>query len=112
MNDLRAAFGTLFGAPPETGTEELVTTLKETADTRLVRIVSTGQATQEGVWYDQDDNEWVVVLQGRAGLRIDGEDSVRVLSAGDYVDIPARLRHRVEWTDADEPTVWLAFHYR
>ncbi len=112
MADLRAAFGTLFGDLPEAGGDEMVTTLKDTDETRFVRIISTGQATPEGVWYDQDDNEWVVVLRGRAGLKFEGEDAVRVLSAGDYVDIPAGLRHRVEWTDADEPTVWLAFHYR
>lgn len=112
MTTPRAAFGNLFQSAPETGVEEVVTTLLETAGARLVRIVSTGQATPEGVWCDQDDNEWVVVLSGRAGLRIDGEDRVRVLSAGDFIDIPAHLRHRVEWTDADEPTVWLALHYR
>jgi cupin 2 domain-containing protein len=112
MTTPRAAFGNLFERLPETGVEEAVTTLLETAGARLVRIVSAGHATPEGVWYDQDDNEWVVVLSGAAGLRIDGEDEVRVLTAGDFVDIPAHLRHRVEWTAAGEPTVWLAFHYR
>ncbi len=102
----------LFDNLPSGGEDEELTTLLEAGASRLVRIVSTGQATPEGVWYDQDDSEWVVVLRGRAGLRIAGEDQVRVLSAGDYVDIPAGLRHRVEWTDADQPTVWLALHYR
>ncbi len=102
----------LFDDPPSGGAGEELTTLMAAGATRLVRIVSTGQATPEGEWLDQDDNEWVVVLRGRAGLRIAGEDAVRVLSAGDYLDIPAHVRHRVEWTDADEPTVWLALHYR
>ena len=101
----------LFDRLPGSGSDEELTTLVERAGSKLVRIVSTGQATPKGVWYDQDDNEWVVVLRGGAGLRIEGEDDVRVLSAGDYVDIPAGLRHRVEWTDTDEPTVWLALHY-
>ena len=101
----------LFDALPTAGLDEDVTTLLRTGGARLVRIVSTGQATPDGEWYDQDDNEWVVVLRGSAGLRIEGEDDVRVLSAGDYVDIPAHIRHRVEWTDAAEPTVWLALHY-
>ncbi len=109
-HDIRSA--NLFDHAPTGGPDEDVTTLLETSGARLVRIVSAGQATPEGVWYDQDDNEWVVVLRGSAGLRIEGEDDVRVLSAGDYVDIPAHIRHRVEWTDADEPTVWLALHYR
>ena len=102
----------LFDDLQTAGSDEDVTTLLGTSGARLVRIVSTGQATPEGVWYDQDDNEWVVVLRGSAGLRVEGEDDVRVLSAGDYVDIPAHIRHRVEWTDADAPTVWLALHYR
>ncbi len=102
----------IFDHMPSGGGDEDVTTLLEAAGARLVRIVSTGQATPDGEWYDQDDNEWVVVLRGSAGLRVEGEDDVRVLSAGDYVDIPAHIRHRVEWTDADAPTVWLALHYR
>ena len=101
----------LFDFVTTDGADEDMTTLLTTPGARLVRIVSTGQATPEGDWYDQDDNEWVVVLRGRAGLRIDGEDEVRVLSVGDYIDLPAGLRHRVEWTDADESTVWLALHY-
>ncbi len=102
----------LFDPMPGGGPDEDVTTLLKAGGAVLVRIVSTGQATPEGVWLDQDDNEWVVVLRGGAGLRFEGEDEVRVLSAGDYVDIPAGRRHRVEWTDAGEPTVWLALHYR
>ncbi len=102
----------IFDSLPAGGPDEAVTTLLEAGASRLVRIVSAGQATPDGEWYDQDDNEWVVVLRGAAGLRIEGEDAPRVLSAGDWVDIPAHLRHRVEWTDADEPTVWLALHHR
>ncbi len=101
----------LFDSPPSGGESEELTTLMAAGATRLVRIVSTGQATPEGEWLDQDDNEWVVVLRGSAGFKVEGENDVRVLSAGDYVNIPAHIRHRVEWTDADEPTVWLALHY-
>jgi len=79
---------------------------------RLERIVSTGQATPEGQWYDQDADEWVLVLSGSAGLRFEGEEHPRELRPGDYVDIPAHQRHRVEWTDPHEPTVWLALHYQ
>ena len=108
-NDIQSA--NLFDFVPTGGADEDMTTLLTTPGARLIRIVSTGQATPVGDWYDQDDNEWVVVLRGRAGLRIDGEDDIRILSEGDYVDLPTGLRHRVEWTDADEPTVWLALHY-
>lgn len=75
------------------------------------RIVSTGQASPPGFWYDQDWVEWVVVLAGEAGLRIEGEAAPRSLSPGDHVELPPRVRHRVEWTSADPPTVWLAVHW-
>ena len=77
---------------------------------RIERIVSTGQATPPGEWLDQQDDEWVALLAGRAGLRIEGEADVRVLAPGDWVLLRARQRHRVEWTEAGEPTVWLAVH--
>jgi len=103
--------GNLFDELPESLDEEAVETLMSSGAMRLVRIVSTGQATAEGEWYDQDDWEWVVLLKGAAGLRIEGEAEVRALAPGDFVHIPAHMRHRVEWTAADEPTVWLALHY-
>ena len=70
-----------------------------------------GQASQRGFWYDEDWDEWVVVLSGAAGLLVAGEDGPRTLRAGDHVHLPAHRRHRVEWTDAAEPTVWLAVHF-
>ena len=76
------------------------------------RIVSTGQASPPGFWYDQDWTEWVVVLAGEAGLRIEGEAAPRTLRVGDHVELPAHVRHRVEWTLADPPTVWLAVHWK
>jgi cupin 2 domain-containing protein len=78
---------------------------------RIERIVSTGQATAQGEWLCAARAEWVVLLRGSAALRFDGEDAARVLTVGDYVGIPANCRHRVEWTDAAGPTVWLAVHY-
>ncbi len=78
----------------------------------LERIISAGQATPPGQWYEQETHEWVVVLSGSAGLLVEGEAAVRVLKPGDYVHLPAHCRHRVEWTDADQSTVWLALHYR
>ena len=105
--------GNLFaGIDEEKRDEELLTTLAERPGGRIERIVSTGQASPPGFWYDQDWGEWVVLLSGAARLRVADEDEPRHLGPGDWVDIPAHCRHRVEWTDPDQPTVWLAVHSR
>jgi len=64
----------------------------------------------EGFWYDQDQHEWVVVLKGSARMRF--EDNEVEMKPGDFVNIPAHKRHRVDWTTPDEPTIWLAVHYQ
>ncbi len=76
-----------------------------------MRIVSTGQATPEGEWLDQDDNEWVLVLSGSAVISFAGDADPKPLRPGDHLHIPAHVRHRVEQTDLKQPTVWLALHY-
>ncbi|MGE5503476.1 MAG: cupin domain-containing protein [Actinomycetota bacterium] len=102
--------GNLLADLPAGGAEEDFATLLAGTGFRLLRIVSLGHATPAGQWYDQSDDEWVMVVSGRAGLRIEGEAAERRLGPGDWVLLPAGLRHRVEWTDADRPTVWLALH--
>ncbi len=82
------------------------------SSTRIERIVSSGQASPPGFWYDQDEGEWVVLLTGAARLLIEGEETPRTLRPGDWIDLPPHCRHRVEWTSPDEETVWLAVHYR
>jgi cupin 2 domain-containing protein len=79
---------------------------------RVERIVSTGHVTPPGEWLEQDADEWVVLLRGRARLRIDGEAVPHDLKPGHHVVLRAHVRHRVEWTDDLGPTVWLAVHYR
>ncbi|MCC6472798.1 MAG: cupin domain-containing protein [Burkholderiales bacterium] len=81
------------------------------AGLRIERIVSTGQSSPAGFWYEQEGGEWVALLRGEARLRFEDEHEARVLKPGDFVDIAARRRHRVEWTHPHEPTVWLAVHY-
>ena len=95
-------------APPIDG--ELTETLCHLPGLRIERIVSTGQATPDGEWYDQDSDEWVLLVAGTARLLIDGEDRERELAAGDWLLLPAHCRHRVTWTERDPPTVWLAIH--
>ena len=89
--------------------DELFTTLLEAANVRIERLVSHGHASAPDFWYDQDQHEWVVVLKGAARLRF--EDGTVKIKPGDYINIPAHKRHRVEWTTPDEPTIWLAVHY-
>jgi len=79
---------------------------------RIERIVSRGQASPPGFWYDQAEAEWVVVLAGAARLRFQDEAEARVLGPGDWLDIAPHRCHRVEWTDPTGPTVWLAVFYR
>lgn len=108
---MRGDSGNLFSGLPEgQQTGEALDILLAGGEFRLVRIVSTGQATLQGEWYDQAEAEWVVLLQGAAGLRFEDEAAERVMGVGDWVSIPAHRRHRVEWTAPDEPTVWLALH--
>ena len=101
----------LFAGIPATLPDELVETVLTAPGVRIERIVSLGQASAPGFWYDQDRPEWVVLLCGAARLRFENEDHARDLKPGDYLDIPAHRRHRVEWTDPTTPTVWLAVHY-
>lgn len=101
----------LFADLPRALIDERFDFLVDSGRVRLERIVSTGHVTSAGQWFDQDANEWVAVLRGRARLRFEDEPEPCVLGPGDYVLIPAHRRHRVEWTDPDEPTVWLALHY-
>jgi cupin 2 domain-containing protein len=78
---------------------------------RIERIVSHGQTSPPGFWYDQAEAEWVVVLRGAARLRFEDESAPRALRAGDCVEIAPHRRHRVEWTDPAGPTVWLAVYF-
>lgn len=102
-------FINLYSDLPTKLLEELFTPLLVAANVRIERIVSHGHASPEGFWYDQDQSEWVVLLKGAARLRF--EDDVVELKPGDFVNIPARKRHRVDWTTPDEPTIWLAVFY-
>ncbi len=101
----------LFSKIPEFVREEVFETILETEYLKLERILSSGQSTPPGKWYDQEGNEWVVLLQGSAGLLFEGEKEARVMHPGDAILIPAGRRHRVEWTDSNELTIWLALHY-
>lgn len=78
---------------------------------RIQRIISKGHSTPDDQWYDQDKDEWVILLQGSAGLLFEGSDIPIKLQPGDYLHIPAHVKHRVEWTDNNIETIWLAVRY-
>ena len=98
----------LLSALPPKAADETIDILAIAEGVRLERIVSHGQASPEGFWYDQKEAEWVLVLSGRAGLRIEGEADERELMPGDCLYLSQHCRHRVTWTDPNQPTVWLA----
>jgi cupin 2 domain-containing protein len=90
--------------------EELIQTLLSTPQVRIERIISQGHVSPPGFWYDQAEDEWVLLIQGAARLQID--DGMVELKPGDFLSIPAHRKHRVGWTTPDQPTIWLAIYYR
>jgi len=100
----------LFDNIPDFLAEELFTDLAGNRNVTIRRIVSTGQASPAEGWYDQDDNEWVIVLKGEAKLELEDEGVIE-MQTGSYLNIPAHKRHRVLWTTPVTETVWLAVHY-
>ena len=102
----------LYNPPPRhEGGGEFVEPLAGAGRTWVERIVSHGEASPAGFWYDQDDHEFVAVLQGATRLRFEGPDEEVTMGPGDQLTIAAHRRHRVEWTTPDGPTVWLVVFF-
>jgi cupin 2 domain-containing protein len=97
---------------PDATTEEAFRTLLTADGFRVERIVSQGQASPPGFWYDQDQSEWVVLLEGSAAIEFEGRAEPVQLRRGSCLNIPAHARHRVAQTAPNEKTIWLAIHYR
>jgi cupin 2 domain-containing protein len=89
--------------------KEVVQTLIQAADVRIERIISHGHASAPDFWYDQPQSEWVILLKGAARLQF--KDGLVEMKPGDFINIPAFTKHRVDWTTPDEPTVWLGVRY-
>lgn len=100
----------LYDDIPAALPQEVYTELLKSGSVRIERILSLGQASPESGWYDQDEHEWVLVLQGEGELTFENGDCIR-LAAGDCLNIPAHSRHRVSWTDPTQVTIWLAVFY-
>ncbi|MDF3129065.1 cupin domain-containing protein [Kiritimatiellaeota bacterium B1221] len=100
----------IFQNLPADLSQEVFEQLAGKGTTRVERIVSAGQSAPEEGWFDPEDHEWVIVLQGEACLEMEGTPPFQ-LKEGDYVSIPAQTRHRVLSTSADPLTIWLAVHF-
>lgn len=108
MNDVINIFENI----PDHIPEELFQEILQTKNFKVERIVSRGHSSPDNEWYDQEENEWIILLKGSAGLLFEGDEKVVVLRSGDYINIPLHSKHRVEWTDPNMETVWLAFYYK
>lgn len=108
----RSELNNLFSGLPESLPEELTEVLAEDRRIRIERIISTGQASPPGFWYDQDEEEWVSLLKGAARLLFADNDQSVDLQAGDHLLIPAHRKHRIEWTSSTETTLWLAVFWK
>ncbi len=102
--------GNLFNQIPSDLSEEVFETLAQSSEVKIERIISNGQASPKSGWYDQEKDEWVIVLKGFATISFEN-GSVVELEEGDYLNIPARMKHRVIRTSAKPGTIWLAVHY-
>lgn len=89
---------------------ELFETLLNSEHVKIERIVSKGHKSPQDFWYDQDQSEWILILKGEAKVRIANNETTH-LRSGDYVNIPAHIKHRVEWTSTTSDTIWLAIFY-
>ena len=99
-----------FRLPSPLLNKELFETLIEQKNLRIERIISTGQVTPPDQWYDQAQNEWIILLQGEAILSNEQGNKIR-LKTGDYLLIEAHQKHRVEFTSVNPPCIWLAVHF-
>ena len=97
----------IFDLPEPLPDDEVFTDLISAEGVRIERIVSSGQTTEAGEWYDQDSDEWVLLIQGSAVLEYENGEKIR-LNAGDHLLIPAHCRHRVDFTSEKPPCIWIA----
>jgi cupin 2 domain-containing protein len=107
--DRRQTAINIFKLPNLMQEEEIFEKLIPDTGVLIERIVSTGQTTYPGVWYDQERDEWVVLLQGNARLIWENGKALN-MESGDWVLIPAHERHRIDYTSSQPPCIWLAIH--
>ena len=100
----------IFESIPDNLDEEIFELLVQSENVKIERIISRGHRSPESGWYDQEQNEWVIVLKGEAIISFENGEEVN-LKAGSHINIPAHKRHKVSWTTPEAETIWLAIHY-
>lgn len=98
----------IYGGIPDRLPEELIEEIAGGDHVRIERIVSKGHASPPGFWYNQESDEWVILLEGAARLLFADCEKPVSLKPGDHIFIPAHSKHRLEWTHPDQQTIWLA----
>lgn len=101
----------IFSGIPQQITQEITDVIVSSPEARIEKIVSKGHSSPRDYWYDQEQNEWVIVIKGKARLEFYGEIQLVELNEGDYINIPSHKKHRVDWTDPESETIWLAVFY-
>ena len=102
--------GNIFDSIPSKFNDEVFGSIVDKDGIKIERILSAGHTSPEQGWYDQDQDEWVIVIQGGATIEFD-DGRLSTLEQGDYINIPSRTKHKVVWTDPEIVTVWLAVFY-
>jgi len=89
--------------------KEVFETILERGDFKIERIITLDPYTEPGKWYDQDLDEWVILLRGNAKIEFK-EEGIIDLNAGDYIFIQAHKTHRINQSGTDEKNIWLTVH--
>jgi cupin 2 domain-containing protein len=103
-------FGNIFESIPNEMKDEVIESLIESKVVKIERIISKGHASPKEGWYDQDQDEWVIIVRGSATIKFENTEPLSI-NEGGYINIPAGTKHKVLWTDPEIETVWLAVHY-
>lgn len=101
----------IFDLIPVTLPEELTHVIHSAKNIRIERIVSQGHTSPEHGWYDQDENEWVILIDGFAGITFEDTSEI-LLDKGDYLFIPAHKKHKITFTTKKRKSVWLAIFFK
>ncbi len=103
--------GNIYDQIPTNIPKELIEEIVHSPSVSIERIVSYGHSSPPGFWYNQEKHEWVILLKGAASIRFEEGNRLVALTEGSYLNIPAHTKHRVEWTQADAESIWLAVYY-